>query len=229
MSSESFRALRTRIQFSKAGFNAKTILITSCAPGEGKTIISANLASSFAKDSKKTIIIDCDLRKPRVHAIFKQDIAPGLTDYLFGKVPFEKIIRITETKNLDFVPAGTIQINPSEILNSHKMISALQKIRDSYEMVIIDSAPIMAVSDTEVLSNFVNSSILVVSANSTEISWIQDSIKLLKNDQNTFLGVVLNNYEYKFGYPSAYKYVGYYSSSKDNKKLQKLKKKIESS
>lgn len=217
---ESFRALRTRIQFSKSHRSVKTILVTSSAPSEGKTMISINLAGSFARDDKKTIIVDCDLRKPRVHSVLKQNLTPGLSDYLFGKSTYENILRMSKLTKLDFIPAGTIHNSASEILNSKRLIDLFQKLKDNYEYVIIDSAPILAVADTEVISNFVDGSILVTSSNSTEIEWAKQSISLLKHDHSTFLGVVLNNYDFKFGYPSSYKYHGYYySESKKGKKV----------
>ena len=218
---ESFRTLRTRIQFSKTRSNAKTIIVTSSAPGEGKTMISLNLAGSFARDEKKTIIVDCDLRKPRVHSILQESVSPGLTDYLFGKVSFENIIKMSKLTKMDFIPAGTIHSNASEILNSKKMIALLQRLKETYDIIVLDSPPILAVADTEVLSNFVDASILVVSSNSTELEWIKQSVDLLKREQSTFLGIVLNNYDFAMGYPSSYKNHGYYYSNDDTKKGKK--------
>jgi len=218
---ESFRALRTRIQFSKHAQSIKLILLTSSAPAEGKTLISVNLAGSFARDDKKTIIVDCDLRKPRVHSIMKDSLTPGLSDYLFGKTTFENIIKMSKLTKLDYIPAGTIHSNASEILNSKKLISLLQKIRELYDIIVIDSPPILAVTDTEVLSNFVDASMLVVSSNSTELDWTKQAVDLLKHEQSTFLGVVLNNYDFKFGYPSNYKYHGYYYNNEETKKSKK--------
>src|SRR5690606_17322356 len=123
---ESFRALRTRIQFSRTAKGIKTIVVTSSAPGEGKTLISANLAGSFARDNKKTIIIDCDLRKPRIHSIMNGELAPGIGDYLLGKNTIENIIKMSKLSNLDFITAGSLAGNSSELLNSKKMISLLQ-------------------------------------------------------------------------------------------------------
>jgi capsular exopolysaccharide synthesis family protein len=220
---ESFRALRTRIQFSRTGSNTKLILITSAAPGEGKTLISLNLAGSFAKDEKKALIIDCDLRKPRLHTIMGESVSPGLTDYLFGKTQYENILRISKLPRLDYIPAGTFQKNPSEILNSRKMISLLQKLRDEYDIVILDTPPILAVADSEVLANFVDSSMLIASVNSTEIDWIKQAADLLNHEQSSFLGVVLNNYDFKMGYPSTYKYHGYYYSDENEPKKKKKK------
>ena len=219
---EAFRALRTRIQFSKSKSDVKVLLISSSAPGEGKTMVSVNLASSFARDNKRTIIVDCDLRKPRLHSIMNDSIAPGLSDYLFGRANKENITRISKLPKLDYITSGTVQSDASEILNSIKMVTLLQKLREDYDIVIIDSAPIIAVADTEVLSNFVDASILVASANSTEMEWAKQSINLLLHDKSTFLGFVLNNYDYKFGYPSNYKYYGYYAD--DGKKKKRVQK-----
>ena len=223
---ESFRALRTRIQFSKSKSDAKTILITSSAPGDGKTMVAINLASSFARDDKRTIIIDCDLRKPRLHSIMGDSVTPGLSDYLFGRTTKENIVRTSKLAKLDYVTAGTIQSNSSEVLNSIKTATLFQKLREDYDIVIIDSAPILAVADTEVLSNFVDASILVLSANVTELEWAKQSINLLSHEQSTLLGIVLNNYDFKFGYPSNYKYYDYYySSDESNKKKQSRRQK----
>ncbi len=218
---ESFRALRTRIQFSKPGLNIKTMLITSSAPAEGKTLISVNLAGSFARDDKKTIIIDCDLRKPRVHSIMNDSLTPGVSDYLFGKVTFENIIRMSKLSKLDFIPAGTIHSGSSEILNSKKLITLLQKLKEMYDIIIVDSAPILAVTDTEVLSNFVDASLLVVSSHTSELDWMKKAVDLLKHEQSTFLGVILNNYDFKLGYSSSYKYHGYYYNKDETKKSKK--------
>jgi len=221
---ESFRALRTRIQFSKNKSEVKVLLITSSAPGDGKTMVSTNIASSFARDDKRTIIVDCDLRKPRLHSIMGESISPGLSDYLFGRTNKEGIIRNSNLAKLDYITAGTIQNNSSEVLNSIKMATLLQKLREDYDIVIIDSAPILAVADTELLSNFVDASILVVSANNTEMEWAKQSISLLSHGQSAFLGIVLNNYDYKFGYPSNYKYYNYYYSSDSTDKKKPSKK-----
>ena len=223
---ESFRALRTRIQFSKNKSDAKAILLTSSAPGDGKTMVSLNLASSFAKDDKRTLVIDCDLRKPRLHSIMGDSVAPGLSDYLFGRTTKENIVRSSKLAKLDYVTAGTIQSNSSEVLNSIKTATLFQKFREDYDIVILDSAPILAVADTEVLSNFVDASILVVSANITELEWAKQSVTLLSHEQSTLLGIVLNNYDYRFGYPSNYKYYDYYYSENESAKKKRRKKHI---
>ncbi|MBK9282700.1 MAG: CpsD/CapB family tyrosine-protein kinase [Sphingobacteriaceae bacterium] len=139
ISSEAFRTIRTRLQFSHISKGSKVILITSSAPGEGKTTISTNLAASFAQANKKSVIVDCDLRKPRLYSLFSDSDTEGFLDYLFGRVKYEKIIKKSEVRNLDFITAGSIPSNPSEILGSPVMKSFVEKLRSDYEIVIIDS------------------------------------------------------------------------------------------
>lgn len=223
--SEAFRALRTRIQFSKVGENPiKTILITSSAPKEGKTTVAVNTAASFAQTNKKTIVIDCDLRKPKMHTIFGIQRFPGFSDYFFGQATFEEIVHSTEVPNLSFITSGTIPPNPSEILGSTQMRAFLNKLEKEYEVVIVDSPPIIAVTDSEILSRLVDAVILVVSANTTEIELMRKSAELLNHEKNSFIGVLLNNFSYRSGYGSYYKYYYYYSHHSGNgKSKNKLK------
>lgn len=210
--SESFRALRTRVQFSRVDSSTlKTILITSSAPSEGKTMICTNLAGSFAFSNKKTIIVDCDLRKPRIHSFFKTNRYPGLVDYLFGQVAFEEIIRQSEIPDLWYITAGTIPPNPSEILESQKMRDFLDMIREKYDYVLLDSPPIIAVTDSEILARYADATALVVSANTTEVELMMRSIEIIQQDDINFIGVILNNFVYKSSYGSYYKYYYYYT------------------
>ncbi|MBK6915462.1 MAG: polysaccharide biosynthesis tyrosine autokinase [Ignavibacteriales bacterium] len=210
--SEAFRAMRTRIQFSKIEKDSlKTILITSSAPREGKTTIAVNLAGSYAQSNKKTLLLDCDLRKPRVHSIFAAQRYPGLIDYLFEQVKLEEIIRPTGMSNLSFISAGTIPPNPAEMLDSQQMKDFLKLMKNQFDIIIVDSPPIIAVTDSEILSTITDGSILVVSADATEIDLLEKSVQLIKNSGSSFLGTVLNNFSYKSGYGSYYKYYYYYS------------------
>ena len=223
--SESFKTLRTRIQFSSDTKDLKTILITSSAPGEGKSIVAANLATSFAQDHKKTVIIDCDLRKPRVHTIFGDEDSAGFLNYFFGKSSYESIIKKTEVRNLDYITGGSIPPNPSEIIGSPRMKAFILKLRNEYDIIIIDSPPIMAVSDAEILSRLSDGNILVVSADSTEVDWLEESVELLNHEKSIFLGVLLNKFNYKSGYHSYYKYYGHYSKQDVSGKKLRIKEK----
>ncbi len=222
--SESFRALRTRVQFSRLGDNAiKTILVSSSAPQEGKTLVSVNLAGSFAQTNKKTLILDCDLRKPRVHTVFNAKRFPGLIDYLFGHASLKDIINKTNLPSCDFISAGTIPPNPAEMLESKEMKSFLEEMKNIYDIIILDSPPIVAVTDAEILSRMVDAAILVVSSETTETELMQKSVDLLRNESNSFIGTVLNNFTYKFGYGSYYKYYYAYSHDKSSKEKKKIK------
>ena len=210
--SEAFRALRTRIQFSRVNTESlKTILITSSAPQEGKTTISVNLAGSFAHSKKKVLLIDCDLRKPAVHKLFGKDRIPGLIDYLTGNAKLETVLNQSEIENLKFITSGTIPPNPAEMLDSLEMRSFLKKMRNDYDLIILDSPPIIAVTDSEILTSMVDGTLLVVSAENTEIELMERSVELIRRENTQFLGTVLNNFSYKSGYGSYYKYYYYYS------------------
>ena len=222
--SEAFRALRTRIQFSKLGKDKiKTILVTSSAPREGKTTVSVNLAGSFALANKKAIVLDADLRKPRVHSVFKAKRYPGFTDYFFGQVSYDEILRKSEMENLYYITTGTIPPNPSEILGSPKMEEFLDNLRKEFDVIVIDSPPVIAVTDSEILSRLVDASILVVSANDTEIELMEKSVELLSHDNGSFIGVLLNRFSYKSGYGSYYKYYYYYSHPGNGSAKKKIK------
>ncbi len=227
--SEAFRALRTKVQFSRLGENAiKLILVSSSAPQEGKTLVSVNLAGSFAQSNKKTLIVDCDLRKPRVHTVFEAKRYPGLIDYFFGHATLKEITKSTKIPNLHFITAGTIPPNPSEMLESREMQTFLMEMRNQYDIILLDSPPIVAVTDSEILAQYVDASILVVSSESTETDLMQKSVDLLRNNNNSFIGTVLNNFTYKYGYGSYYKYYYAYSHGGDVKEKQKVKAKTNS-
>lgn len=211
---EAFRGLRTRVQFSKPDRSTlKTILVTSSAPQEGKSTVAINLAGSFALSNKKTLIVDCDLRRPKLHQIIERDKVPGLIDYLVGESTLEQIITKTETNNLYLITSGTIPPNPSEMLDSKQMEDFLSIIRTMFDYVIIDSPPIIAVTDAEILAKKVDGSILVVSAEVSEFDMIERSVQLLKHDNSTLMGTVLNNFNNKSSYKSYYKYYSYYSNN----------------
>lgn len=223
---ESYRTLRTRIQFSKIAEGGKSILITSSAPQEGKTTVACNLAASFAQSNKKTIILDCDLRIPRVNEVFGGQKSPGFTNYLFKQASFEEILRKTDFDNLSYIAAGTIPTNPSEILGSEQMKQFIEKLKGEFDIVILDSPPVMTITDAEVLSHIVDMSLLVVFAEKTEVDWlIEATSQLTKHGQKSFIGTVLNNFDYNSGYRSYNKYnhSKYYSRVDETKQKEWVK------
>ena len=225
--SESFKALRTRIQYAKLEEEpTKSILITSTIPTEGKTIVSVNLAGSFAQAGKKTLLLDCDLRKPRIHNIFSFERYPGLSDYLFSNVTFEEIIRKTKLEFLDVMTSGTIPPNPSELLGSLQMKNFIDKLKTHYDIIIIDSPPFISVTDSEILFNITDGTILVARSNMTPADAFLKTYKRLYNlNPHNLLGCVLNNFAFKSTYGYYYNYYYYYSKPDDRtKRLKKNKK-----
>ncbi|MFI5145465.1 MAG: GumC family protein, partial [Ignavibacteria bacterium] len=207
---ESFRTLRTRLQFAKLEPEPiKVILITSSIPREGKTIISANLAASFSLSSK-VLLIDCDFRKPRLHNLFNQKRYPGLCDYLFGTISLDEIIRKTSFENLSLITCGTIPTNPAEMIASKHMQGFLNSIKPKFDYILIDSPPLATVTDAELLSSYVDGTVLVSLANKTRLDLLINTIDTLNKINDTFIGVILNNFDYQATYGSYYKYYYYY-------------------
>lgn len=217
--SESFRAIRARIQHSLDNNESKkVILITSPAENEGKTFVGLNLAGSYAQSNKKTLIVDCDLRRPRIHDIMTIDKKPGIADYLTNRIELDKIIRRTSNNNLYFITSGNLPSNPAEMLESSSMAGFLSIIKEYFDIVILDSAPIIAVIDAEILAKQVDGTLLVISSEKTEQKLMLDAVELLKRNNVSFLGTVLNNFQYKKGYGYYYKYYYNYSNSPKKKK-----------
>ncbi len=215
--SEAFRALRTRLQFIRKGTEkVKTVMVTSSSPREGKTVISVNLANTIAQSGKRTIVVDCDLRKPRMHKVFGTDKKPGMTEYFIGEITLDEAIRKSDAENLFYMTCGSIPSNPSEILGSVEMEKLLDELKEKFDFVVLDSPPIIAVTDSEILSTLADASILVVKSEQTEKESVKRAVELLKHDYTNFAGIVLNDFVIKKGYYSYYKYYYYYSAT-DNK------------
>ena len=223
---ESFKSMRARIQFSKTEPENyyKTILVTSPAAQEGKTIVSSNLAASFARVDKKVLLLDCDLIKPKIHTVMKAKRSPGLTDYLLNSASFDEVLRKSKINNLYYIAAGSMIDNTDGTLDSIEMKDFLQKVRSLFDIIIIDSAPIVPVIDSQILARQVDGTLLVVSSEKTEAELMIDAYELLKKDNVPFLGAVLNNFKYKNGYKYYYKY--YYNYSSNGHKKRQLTEKI---
>jgi capsular exopolysaccharide synthesis family protein len=193
---EAFRALRTRVRYSKLkNKQLKTILVTSCLPFEGKSFIAANLAGSFALAGKKTLLLDCDLRKPTVHTIMESERIPGLSDLLYNEVNMENIIRKTGRENFDYITSGTIPKNPSELVGSEQMDFYLKEFEKLYEIIILDCPAFLSVTDSEILYNIADGTILVARSGKTPRAAFQKVHNRLKNiNPNNLLGCLLNDF-----------------------------------
>ncbi len=206
---EAFRYLRTSVQYSSAEHPPQVILVTSCFPQEGKSTVSSNLSIIYAEQGKKTLLIDCDLKRPSLHKIFDVPKMPGLSDVLTGQTSLDEAIVPTEFKNLEMLPAGLITPSPITLLESHAMKELIERLRDRYSMIILDSAPAHGMADALVLSKRVDGLALVVKQGSTLIEVLKRTVEKLRSLDAPILGIVYNNtvqnrgkgyYGYQYGY-----------------------------
>ena len=218
--SESIRNLRTNLQFSSVDEKIKTILITSSVPSDGKSFVSANLAVSFAQTGKRVLLVDCDLRKGRQHKIFGVSGHKGLSNLLIGDIgTYSEFIVKTEVNNLSLLPRGTFPPNPSELLNSKKNGTLINILKNKFDIVILDGAPITGLSDSLILSSLVDKVILVSSINHTPKTELVAAKKALENVGANIAGSVANNVVAKRGtYGGYYYYYGYSETKSDEKK-----------
>lgn len=227
--SEAFRTLRTNIQFANIDKEIKSIVFTSSGPGEGKSSIISNLAVTMSQIGKKVLLIDCDLRKPRMHKIFHIPVNEGLTNILALNEDYKKIVKKTEIEGLDIIPSGPIPPNPSEILGSNKMKEFMKKVKEGYDMVLLDTPPVGVVTDAAILSTIVDGTIIVCAVGQAiRDAAINTKVQLERVNAN-ILGVVLNKVPIKEGGYYKYHYYNYYSSyyedSKEDKKSKRRRKK----
>lgn len=215
--SEAYRTLRTNIQFSSFDKKLQSIVVTSSGPGEGKTTTSCNLAVVMAQTGSKTILIDCDQRKPSVHKSFKMSNEMGLSDFLAGTVEFKDVTRSSGAENLTIITSGTRPPNPSELLSSKKMKDFVEGLKEEYEYIIIDSPPIVAVTDAQLIASFADGSLLVTSSGEVEREAAMKSKELLDKVNSKIVGVVLNKLEVSEKGYYGYYYQYYYGHERDHK------------
>ena len=215
---ESFRNLRTDLQFIQIDNPVKKLLISSAVPGEGKSMITANIGLAFAELGKRVLIVDCDLRKPRQHTQFSISRIPGLTDILTSGFDPATVIQQVHAPDLYLLPAGSQPPNPSEILHSNKIIKLIDRLEKEYDYILIDSPPLLSLSDARIISGLVPNILMVYLYGKTDIRHTKDAVHSIKSSQATIVGIVLNGIEphrnayYKYHY---YNYL--YSETTQNK------------
>jgi capsular exopolysaccharide synthesis family protein len=223
---EAFRSIRTGIQFSRPDREVHTFLVTSAGPGEGKTTMSVNLAATFAGGGR-VLLIDADLRRARIHSALGIDNKVGLTNVLVGGMPLSSAVQKSTIEGLDVLASGPIPPNPAEVLGGARMKAVLEEARGIYDRIIIDSPPIVAVTDPVLIAKFVDAVFLVVSVGRTSVRLIQRAKETLASAGVVIHGAILNNsdlrhsgyygyrgYGYGYGYGYAYGY-GYGYPSKE--------------
>jgi len=228
--SEDYRTVRTSILFSHSDTQPKTICFTSTLPQEGKTATVANIAVSFAQLEGKVLLVDCDMRKPRLHKIFKVRNLVGLSGYLTGKVTFEDAIQKTSVENIWILPSGPHPPNPAELLNSRRMKELLTLVKERFDVILIDTPPVLAVIDPVIISSLADSTVIVIRAGKTTRKPLAKAVAEIRKAKSDVIGVIFN--EVKIGPQGAvgpyYHYYQYdYASAIDDKKKPRDKEEFQ--
>lgn len=213
---ESFRQLRTNLQFANVAGHAKTILVTSSLPGEGKSTTATNLAIAVAQAGQAVCLIDADLRRPMVNEYLGLDRNAGLTTALLGAADIDELLQPWGDDNLFVLTSGQIPPNPSELLGSAEMENLIKRLESSFDMLIIDAPPLLPVTDAAVLSQHVGGVVIVVGAQKIRQPDLAKSLSALELVGSSILGVVLNRLPVRG--PDAYSYTYYTYEQNDTQR-----------
>jgi capsular exopolysaccharide synthesis family protein len=213
---ETFRSLRTTILFSGLDSEIQVLALTSSAPQEGKSTTSANLAIVMAQMGKKTLLVDADLRRPVQHSVFGLPREPGLTNLLFDRTTFEEAVQATDIPNLYVLPCGIIPPNPAELLGSQRMIQLIQRLRNEFDFVLLDTPPVVAVTDALLLGHVADATVIIARAGHSRIDALLRAMDSVERSGANLLGVVLNDFNPVGSYGSYYKYYQYYQYSSNS-------------
>lgn len=190
--SEDYRTIRTSILLSHAGSHPKTITFSSSLPQEGKTVTVANMAVAFSQLEKEVLVLDADLRKPRLHRIFNVRNGVGLSSYLTGKAPLEDAIQKTPIENIWLIPSGPLPPNPAELLNSEKMKELMDDVRNRFDFILVDTPPVLAVVDPVIISSISESTVFIVQAGKTARKPFLKAVEELKRGKSLIIGILFN-------------------------------------
>jgi len=217
--SEAYRSARTALQFSTDRGVPRNFVVTSARPSEGKTTTATTLARMFGQIGMRILVIDADLRNPSLHKIIGIDNAAGLSNYLTGSAEAEDLVRDSGVLNVSTITSGPIPPNPAELLSSPKMLTLLTELRDSFDLVIVDSAPVMGLADALLLSSVADGTLIVCAAGETPVETVKAATKRLSMTNSQLLGGILTKFNsQKAGYGYAYYGYDYYGYGKDNQK-----------
>ncbi len=215
---ESFRTLRTQVEFKGIEKHLRTLLVTSTRPSEGKTAIMTNLAVTFAQKGEKTLLVDCDLRRPALHRHMELERSPGLSNVLMGELSWKDAVQETDMPNLWVLTAGDMIVNPSEILSSPQMRELIEEFAHAHDRVLFDMSSVLAVTDSAIMGSLVDGVLLVVKAYKTPRHYVQQAIEIMHNVGSNFVGVVFNQVK---RYGSAYYYYYYYHGDSADRRSSK--------
>jgi capsular exopolysaccharide synthesis family protein len=216
---ETFRGLRTNVMFSSAEEGSRTVLVTSTQPREGKTVVAANLAMSLAQTGQRVLLIDADMRKPRQHELLEIPQDPGLSSLLVGKAKAQEAILKSTMNSLWVLPAGPNPPNPAELLGSTRFKDLLKSLAQHFDWLVIDSPPVMAVTDASVIGHRTHGVVFVVGSEQVNRHAAKAAIEQLVSSKTTILGAVLNRVNvrknpYYYAHYYKHEYAGYTSAEK---------------
>ena len=214
---EAYRVIRTNLQFCQTDSSLHTLIFTSAGPGEDKSTTIANTAVALAQTGKKVLLVDCDLRKPVQHHIFKKNKA-GVTNHLAEGTLLTELFQESGVPNLTLLTSGPVPPNPSELLGSEKMKQLLAQLREEYDYVLIDAPPVIAVTDAAVLASKVDGVVLVLDSGNVRPEMAQQAQKLIQAANGKLLGAILNKVEIDEEHSYYYYYYGKEHSSKGGAK-----------
>jgi capsular exopolysaccharide synthesis family protein len=204
---EAIRAVRTAVIFSSADAGPRSLVVTSTGPAEGKTVVSSSLAITLASTGQRTLVVDADLRRPRLHDALGRSQEPGLSNVLIGDVPVNDAIRATTVKNLSLLSAGHIPPNPAELLGSPRYLALFDELKTRFDWIIIDAPPVMPVTDAAIVARPAGGVLFVIGSEMTPRQSAQTAIDHLRAAQAKFVGAVLNKVNV---HRHAYYYAPYY-------------------
>ncbi len=207
---ETFRMLRTALLFSSSGAPPQVILVTSATAGEGKTVTAVNLASTLADAGRRVLLIDVDLRHPRCHAMLASRLGPGLSSYLAGGVDLDDVVRELAAPRIAFVSAGPPPANPAELIGSDRMREGLALVRKHFDFVILDSPPVLPVTDAVLLARLADAVVLVMNPRKSPREFVRRARDQLVQVGGNVIGVVVNNAGVEWGNAYLYAYERYH-------------------
>jgi succinoglycan biosynthesis transport protein ExoP len=205
--SESFRAIRTNLLFSSTETTGRSVVVTSTGPGEGKTLVASNLAVALAQAGQRVLIIDADMRKPRVHTVFSRAQQPGLSNVLVGNAKASDAVHKTTVPGLWVMPAGLHPPNPAELLGSKRFKDFMLSLTQHFEWIIVDTPPVMAVTDSSIVAHQASGVVFVVGCEMTSRHAAQRALDQLEQAHAKFIGAVLNRVDLQH---NSYYYSQYY-------------------
>lgn len=204
--SEDIRTIRTNLDFSLSEYDKKVIMVTSSLPAEGKSFISSNLAVAISQNGNRVLVVDCDLRRGRLHKMFEVSNAQGLSNLIskYTKdIDVKEFVKKTDISKLYVLPRGVVPPNPSELLSSSRFNSIIEDLKEYFDYIILDSAPVNGLPDALILSNVADRVVIVSQYGETSIDALADTKKALENVSANIAGVIVNRIpksKSKYGY-----------------------------